>query len=646
MTEPHPQVPDTHTELPLALLEALVAEASAAQLTELAAARPSGPAGERSLAAALALRDSLDHLRAREQSLTQLVSSARDLAGLDAVDTVLRSIVARSRRLLMADVAYFLRFDPETEGATMVVSEGIVSDAFARLSVQPREGIAGYIASTRKPSWTADYLSDPVYQHSGTIDDATTEEGLRAILGVPVLFSGRVVGVLLAADRRVHDYRPEDVDLLFSLAQHAGILIENATVHEQGRAEVERLEASLESHRASEAGTSSLLRFQDQLLALLMSTGTAAELARLTREAVGGQILITDRAGFPIAVSPGPLRDPGDPERDQESLALLGDADTPLGWLSHRPETPESPGLTPDAAGQPALREQILSRAATVAGLILSRQQASRTGAREQASDYVHALLHNPEDEHAHLLRAGLAVRVDTLSVVLAARVEEQSLRGPLIRAAQDAAERRGGLGTAITDGALLWLPGTDLSGSARDVAQHLSQALGSPVTVGAVALSQPPQRLAPALAAAQDTARALVALGRSGEGVTRTEIAPLPSILARSTPEELADFVSDVLGAIIDYDDAHGTELLSTLRVVYDHGGNVTTAAPALFVHANTVHQRLSRIDTLTSENWRDSDVTMRRQLALRVRALAASSQSRTQPRKAASHVQLPPQH
>lgn len=619
------------------LLIALAADAGTPELGELAATLPPGTDTARQLAAARSIRDTIDHLRAREQSLTQLLSSARDLSGIDAVDTVLRSIVARSRRLLMTDVAYFLRFDPETEGATMVVSEGIMSDAFARLSVRPREGISGFIANSRTPSWTPDYLNDPLYQHSGTIDAATTEEGIRAILGVPVLFSGRVVGVLLAADRRVHDFRPEDVDLLFSLAQHAGILIDNATVLEQGRAEVERLEASLRSHRESENGTNTLLAFQDRLLSLLMSGGTTQELARLTQEVLGGRILITDRSGVPLAAAPHTGETPTE-SRDRESVTLLGEDDAPLGWLSHLPEQGSVqrhslPGTDLE------LLDQILTRAATVAGLLLSRHQASRNGARERASDYIQALLHDPADPNLELLRAGISANVEALSTVLVARVEDAAVPGPLIRAAQDTAEHRGGLAAAVEDGALLWLPGTDLTGTATDLAATLSDSLGTPVTVGVAALSGSPTGLRGSVRAAQDTARALIALGRSGDGATRAEIAPFPSILARSTAEELAEFVGDVLGNIENYDREHGTELLDTLATVYEHGGNVSTAAAALYLHANTVHQRLNRTDQLTAESWRDSDVTMRRQLALRVRALAAAPRNRQQPRKGVHH-------
>ena len=116
---------------------------------------------------------------------------------------------------------------------------------------------------------------------------------------------------------------------------------------------------------------------------------------------------------------------------------------------------------------------------------------------------------------------------------------------------------------------------------------------------------------------------RALIALGHVGRGAQSSDVAPFPSIMANSTPDELEAFVRSSLGELLDYDSSHGTELVSTLDRVYSDGSNATTAADALFVHINTVHQRLSRIDQITGESWRDADVAMRRQLALKIRAL-----------------------
>ena len=46
--------------------------------------------------------------------------------------------------------------------------------------------------------------------------------------------------------------------------------------------------------------------------------------------------------------------------------------------------------------------------------------------------------------------------------------------------------------------------------------------------------------------------------------------------------------------------------ELMTTARVVLDHGGDVTAAAAELHIHRTTLYYRLERIETLIGVNLR----------------------------------------
>lgn len=563
---------------------------------------------------AVLVRQQLDDFAERERNLVQLVESTREFSGLDAVDSVLRAIVSRSRRLLMADVAYFLKFDQESGVSQMIVSEGILSDDFAQLVVPRDEGISGFIAASRKPSWTPDYLNDARYSHNNSIDTATTDEGLRAILGVPVLRNGKVVGLLLAADRRVHDYRPQDVELLFSLAQYAGVAIENATVHEAGRQTVEDLHDALVSLESSENATRSIMDFQDRLLGVLMTNGSIKDLAVLVQAAIGGSVIIKDGGGRLLGQAGRVvLLDPSD---DTWRIEKLGEAGEQLGLLAHLPED-EGQGRVPEPE-----QRQILGRASAVAALLIAKFQAELTTTRARNAAMIRGWLEDP---------AGAAEGqpdsendVGHLNAVLLMRAEDTSRQQSLLRIALQRAERVAGLACEYRGSVLLWIPVVDPSESARRYAATMALAVGGKVTVGAAVVSGP-LVLATAATTAHHTVRALVALGRSGTGSISDDVAPFPAILANSTPSELADFVQSALGTLLEYDRRHNTELMLTLRHIYTNSSNASSAAETLLVHVNTVHQRLARIDQITSESWRDSDVALRRQLALKVLDLSS---------------------
>lgn len=561
------------------------------------------------------VRQQLDDHAERERNLVQLVESSRELGGLDAVDSVLTAIVARSRRLLMADVAYFLTFEQESGLSRMITSEGILSDDFARLVVPRNEGISGFIAASRKPSWTPDYLNDVRYSHNNNIDTATLDEGLRAILGVPVLRNGRVVGLLLAADRRVHDYRPQDVELLFSLAQYAGVAIENATVHEAGRQTVEHLQGALDSLESSEVDTHSILEFQDRLLGILMTNGSLSDLAELVQVSIGGTVVVEDDGGRLLARY-GP-----DPRVDAIGLNTadagwnvepLGHPGPPVGTLKHL-----SLGIAAsEGPSASAKHRQILGRAATVAALLITKLQSELTTARARNAAAVKEWLDDPAGTLER--NPASAAELGHLNTVFVLQVEDSSTPS-LLRLVQQQAERSGGMACDYRGSVLLWVSTAEPGIVAGQYAKSMAGSIGKPVTVGAAVVAGP-QALSGAGTTAYNTVRALVALGREGTGSLSDAVAPFPSILANSSPAELTEFVHSVLGTLLDYDNRHGSELVATLKTVYANSSNASSAAVSLLVHANTVQQRLARIDQITSESWRDSDVTMRRQLALKV--------------------------
>jgi DNA-binding PucR family transcriptional regulator len=50
-----------------------------------------------------------------------------------------------------------------------------------------------------------------------------------------------------------------------------------------------------------------------------------------------------------------------------------------------------------------------------------------------------------------------------------------------------------------------------------------------------------------------------------------------------------------------VDYDRRRGTQLLDTLEEYLDHRGNVVGTSRELYIHPNTLRQRLGRIERLS---------------------------------------------
>ncbi len=80
----------------------------------------------------------------------------------------------------------------------------------------------------------------------------------------------------------------------------------------------------------------------------------------------------------------------------------------------------------------------------------------------------------------------------------------------------------------------------------------------------------------------------------------------------------ELGAFTTKVLGPLLSYEG--GGELLHTLEVYFDHNGNLSQAAEALFIHRNTLNYRMDRIAEICGLDLDNTEARLAAQLALRI--------------------------
>jgi GAF domain-containing protein/sugar diacid utilization regulator len=589
---------------------------SAEQLTRLAEAR----------ALAMSVRTTLREQRRRENELAALFETAGDLAALRELDDVLHAIVVRARKLLGTDTAYLTLHDEKAGDTWMRVTAGSVSAEFQRVRLGMGEGLGGLVAQTACPFATADYLHDERIRHTRSIDSAVIDEGLIAILGVPLLANGRIIGVLFASSRHVRPFTRDEVALLASLAAHAAIAIESANQLAETKAalaelaEANRLirEHSREIERAAEA--------HEALTGLLLRGAGLADLAASISDLLGGQLCLLDDQdrvlhGAPAAddgLDPGARAAVAESARTGRAVhaggawfAAVQAGGERLGTLVIRSQ----PDLL-DAADQ-----RILERAAMVTAMRMLTERSVREAEYQVRGELLTDLLDAPS--RAEPDAAGLRERarrlnadLDAAHVVIAVRASDADRRRLASAASHLAATRRGLAGERSGTIALL-LPGTDATRIARDVVHRLNAAIQRPVTAGAAGPGAGPLSAAALFEDASHALAALLALDRIGDAASVHDLGFVGLLLGGGS---VAEFVESTIGPVLDYDARRSTELVRTLEAYFTAGGNLARAKDTLHVHVNTVTQRLDRVGKLLGEDWHTPDRALELQLALRL--------------------------
>ncbi|MEV4756747.1 helix-turn-helix domain-containing protein [Micromonospora sp. NPDC049559] len=628
---------------PIEFLELLAREAAAVEFEgPLVAARAAGLAPERlaeleqAKLVALRVRGLLERRRQREVELSGLYDTASDLAGLRDLDAVLRAIVRRARTLLGTDVAYMTLNDDARGDTYMRVTDGSISARFQRLRLPMGAGLGGLVAQTGTPYVTANYPEDERFHHTGEIDAGVGEEGLVAILGVPLRLGPSVIGVLYAANRSARPFAREEVALLVSLAAHAAVAIDTARLLAETRSALEELSAANTTIQAHSASVERAAAAHDRMTALVLRGGGVEDVASAVTDVLGGALLALDAQGRLLAR----VGEIAEPERSALGEAVAASRTEGRSvrrgdlWYAAVVAGTENLGalvLHPDEELVDA-DQRILERAALVTALLLLfRRTVAEAEGRvrgELLDDLIARPVRDLEGLRGRARRLG--VDLDAPHVLVAVGDEtvagSGSARQRVMSWANTYASTRGGLAAARDGRVVLMLPGQDAGGAARAVARDLSRVTGRPMTAGASGPTSDPAALLTAFREADRCLTALSALGRAGEGASTAELGFVGLLLGAvgdRGDRDVTRFLADTVGPVVDYDARRGTALVKTLEAYFGVGGSLARAAELLHVHVNTVTQRLERVAQLLGPDWQKPERALEVQLALRLHRL-----------------------
>ncbi len=144
-------------------------------------------------------------------------------------------------------------------------------------------------------------------------------------------------------------------------------------------------------------------------------------------------------------------------------------------------------------------------------------------------------------------------------------------------------------------------------------------QAAGAGTRAGVGGVCRRPEDVTRSHREAQLAAR-LARTAPSRSAVLRYDQLGVYQLLAESAdPRVLDGFVRKWLGALIEYDRSHTTDLVGTLAAFLESGGNYDATGLALTIGRSTVRYRVRRIEELSDHDLGDPETRFQLQLAIR---------------------------
>ncbi|SDS77360.1 helix-turn-helix domain-containing protein [Corynebacterium timonense] len=547
-----------------------------------------------------------------------ILRTATDLSrGRDPMQ-VLEELVHSSRQIINADVAYISVNDEETATTSVFMTSGVVTEKFRTIRIPFGVGVLGNVAAKKRASWTYDHGKDPEVTHVPDVDEAVQAEGIRGILGAPLTNNGKVVGALMVGDRRPRFYTADEIVVLDSLASLASVAFETSQLIE----ELEEAVATLQEAQGQSERQIRQLEALSEADAMLMDALTnGAQLTRVHEvitETLGCSAwFFRDRELLPLAAGRAPVA-------EETMRELIAASEAAGGIVTGEGVSALAISVNQRHVGAICVdrvvddsEARILHRASlTFAAMVLFREALVAAESR-QATDLVRKIFAGTaaDEDVARLKRmTGLDVKEDAglyVAVVTPGR-------RPLSAVTLDRLLADRGLIVEHGDHLCAVVRAPAGPEKALDPILALAAEEKSEVYAGAVRLPADVGEFVGAHSQAVLLAAGMRSLDLANRVATPSTFGSF-GLLLNAGSETIDAIIDDTLGPLVRYDAQNRTELTRTAAEFFDNGRNIGATAKALFIHDNTVRQRVDRIASVLGEDWTTGPHAFDIHLALR---------------------------
>jgi sugar diacid utilization regulator/putative methionine-R-sulfoxide reductase with GAF domain len=530
-------------------------------------------------------------LQTGEKTLQQIVST---VASSLELTEVLRAVVRLMSEASGVHACFAYLVDDDGERLVLRAASPPYERQAGKVVMDRGEGLAWWAAERGEPAFIRENaLADPRTKYFPELE----EEKFQSLLALPVVGrSGEVIGVITAHTEAPREFSDDEVDFLVTSASLVASAIENARMYEEARLRVSELE---------------------QLTELAEAIARADALEELLHTVVAGARPLLAARGCHIyllnAGSEELERVASDPEqgnaRQTLGLAELG-PELARGGRSTRVAVPlvangELIGLlVAEGSARVELGRAVASQ---VAVGIKKVQVIEQLTEKNLIKDFFEELAGGRPSGDLEGRAARLGCDLDLPHVVLVAEPPDNGLERALRSVAP------GSLFDRREDSlrALVKLPTPNVAYFLARL-RKIQAELPAPVAIGISSVCQGESSFVDGFAEAQQALLGTIVLKGEPTVLAYEDLGAYKYLLRIALDGGIRDATVDAVTRLAEYDSQRGSQLVTTLEEFLRRHGNISATSEALFVHPNTLRQRLRRIAELSGLDLRKDDWLM----------------------------------
>ncbi len=184
-----------------------------------------------------------DNISTTIESLFQI---SAEIVSDKYLNDILKSIVNVTARMMKSKICSILLLDDKKQELYIVATQSLSEEYINKPNLKVGEGISGLAIKNNSIITSSDVRKDKRFKYP----EIARKENIVSMLSVPITIKNKPVGVINSYTSTKHKHTPKEIKLLKTIANQAGIVIENSKLMEEINSAKQLLEVRKSVERA------------------------------------------------------------------------------------------------------------------------------------------------------------------------------------------------------------------------------------------------------------------------------------------------------------------------------------------------------------------------------------------------------------
>jgi signal transduction protein with GAF and PtsI domain len=185
-------------------------------------------------------------------TIESLFAISSEMVSDKVLNEILRFIVNVTAKMMKSKICSILLLDEKKRELYIVATQSLSEEYINKPNLKVGEGISGITIKNNSVATSADVRCDKRFKYP----EIARKENIVSMISVPIAIKGRPVGVINSYTPTKHTHTKKEIKLLGTIANQAGLVIENSKLME----EISSTKQILEVRKAVERAKGILMR--------------------------------------------------------------------------------------------------------------------------------------------------------------------------------------------------------------------------------------------------------------------------------------------------------------------------------------------------------------------------------------------------